>query len=84
MKPVIHPKDFECWFWPVIFAFPLAGMVDWYTGFYIASGISAFQALYFIAKTKSFSDFPVQVHIACLIITTIPRTSNKLAQGPLF
>jgi hypothetical protein len=71
MKPVIHPKDLEWWFWPVIFVFLLAGMFGWYPGFYVVVGISAVQVVYFIAKKKSIIDFPVQVRIVYLVFTII-------------
>jgi hypothetical protein len=71
MKPVIHPKSIEWWFWPVIFVFMLSGMFGWSQGFYAVIIFSATQSVYFIIKIRSLRAFPSQVRFVYFLFTLI-------------
>jgi hypothetical protein len=70
-KPVIHPASLEWWFWPVIFAFMLSGMLGWPQGFYAVVIISTIQSVYFIIKERSLRAFPSQVRFVYFLFTII-------------
>ena len=71
VKPVIHPKSLEWWFWPIIFVFLVAGMFGRIESFYLVIVISAIQAVYFMAKEKSLKVFPTQVRFVYFLFTVI-------------
>lgn len=71
MNPVINPGKIDWWFWPIIFAFMLSGMLGWLPGFYAVIIISAIQSVYFIYKEKSLKAFPSQVRFVYFLFTII-------------
>jgi len=62
-------RDIWWWYWAVTFAFILAAILDWPTGYTVVILISAVQLGHSIMKNGALSAFPVQIRLVYLGVT---------------
>ena len=63
MELKIRATDLRWWFWAITLAFIVAALSGWTPAYFVVTGISAFQVIYFLVQEKSLVAFPTQIRI---------------------
>lgn len=65
-------KEVSWRFWLATAALISLGVSGWASGFYAATVLAVIQLIYFAIKEGKFSAFPVQMHMAFLVVMIVP------------
>jgi hypothetical protein len=68
---LLLPKEPIWWMWLMIACALATGLAGYFVAFFVATSLSAAQALYFLWRDRSFRPMPVQIRVAYTVLLMI-------------